>query len=53
MKIKSKGFRVRERREVDLKKWPTKVDSVYKSKEQYKKILEERVAQLSSQQELL
>ena len=53
MKINSKNFRVQEGHEVDLKKWPTKVDSVYKSKEQYNKILEERVAQLSSQQELL
>ena len=53
MKIHSKDFRVREGDEVDLKKWPTKVDPVYKSKEQYKKLLEEHVAQLSSQQELL
>jgi PPK2 family polyphosphate:nucleotide phosphotransferase len=53
MKINSKNFRVREGHEVDLKSWPTKVDPVYKSKEQYKKILEEHVAQLSSQQELL
>ena len=53
MKINSKDFRVREGDEVSLKKWPTKVDPVYKSKEQYKKLLEEHVAQLSSQQELL
>ena len=53
MKINSKDFRVREGDEVDLKKWPTKVDPVYKSKEQYKKLLEEHVAQLSSQQQLL
>jgi PPK2 family polyphosphate:nucleotide phosphotransferase len=53
MKINSKGFGVREGDEVSLKKWPTKVDPVYKSKEQYKKLLEEHVAQLSSQQELL
>ena len=53
MKINSKDFRVREGDEVNLKKWPTKVDPVYKSKEQYKKILDEHVAQLSSQQELL
>src|SRR5271155_5066679 len=52
MKIKSKDFRVREGDEVDLKKRPTKVDPVYKSKEQYKKLLEEHVAQLSSQQQL-
>ena len=53
MKINSKDFRVREGHEVDLKKWPTKVDPVYKSKEQYQKLLEEHVAQLSSQQQLL
>jgi PPK2 family polyphosphate:nucleotide phosphotransferase len=53
MKINSKDFHVREGREVDLKKWPTKVDPVYKSKEQYKRLLEEHVAQLSSQQQLL
>jgi len=53
MKINSKDFRVREGDEVNLKKWPTKVDPVYKSKDQYKKLLEEHAAQLSSQQELL
>ena len=53
MKINSKDFRVREGEEVNLKKWPTKVDPVYKSKEQYQKLLEEHVAQLSSQQQLL
>ena len=53
MKIHTKNFRVREGDEVDLKKWPTKVDPVYKSKDQYKKLLDEHVAQLSSQQQLL
>ena len=53
MKINSKDFRVREGHEVDLKKWPTKFDPVYKSKKQYKKLLEEHVAHLSAQQELL
>jgi PPK2 family polyphosphate:nucleotide phosphotransferase len=53
MKIHSKDFRVREGDAVDLKKWPTKVDPVYKSKKQYKKLLEDHVAQLSSQQRLL
>ena len=41
MKINSKDFRVREGDEVDLKKWPTKVESVYKSREQYQKLLED------------
>jgi PPK2 family polyphosphate:nucleotide phosphotransferase len=53
MKISSSDFRVREGDEVDLKKWPTKVDPVYKSKEQYPELLKEHVAQLSSQQQLL
>jgi len=53
VKIDSKDFRVREGDKVDLKKWPTKVDPVYKSKEQYQKILEEHVTQLSLQQQLL
>ncbi len=53
MKIASKDFCVREGHEVDLKRWPTKVDPVYTSKEQYQKLLEEHVVQLSSQQQLL
>jgi len=53
MKIKSKDFRVREGDKVNLKKWPTTVKPAYKSKEQYQKLLEEHVAQLSMQQELL
>src|ERR1017187_9930453 len=53
MKINSKDFRVREGDEVNLRKWPTDVDSVYKSKEQYHKLLADHVAQLSAQQQLL
>jgi PPK2 family polyphosphate:nucleotide phosphotransferase len=53
MKISSKDFCVREGEEVNLTKWPTKVDPVYKSKEQYEELLREHVAQLSAQQELL
>ena len=44
---------MREGDKVDLKKWPTTVKPAYKSKEQYQKLLEEHVAQLSSQQQLL
>ena len=43
---------MREGDEVNLKKWPTTVKPVYKSKEQYQKLLEEHVAQLSSLQQL-
>jgi PPK2 family polyphosphate:nucleotide phosphotransferase len=53
MKINSNDFRVREGGEVNLKKWPTRVDPVYKSKEQYQEILKQHVAQLSEQQQLL
>ena len=43
---------MREGDKVNLEKWPTKVDPVYKSKEQYKSLLEEHVAKLSAMQEL-
>jgi PPK2 family polyphosphate:nucleotide phosphotransferase len=53
MKIATKDFRVQEGDAVDLKKWPTKVDPLYKSKEQYQEMLHEHVAELSAQQQLL
>src|SRR5277367_1058542 len=52
MKISSSDFQVREGDSVDLKKWSTTVKPVYKSKEQYQKLLEEHVAQLSALQRL-
>ena len=52
MKFDSKDFRVREGDKVHLAKWPTKVDPVYKTKEQYKALLEEHVAKLSAMQHL-
>ncbi|MFZ1081144.1 MAG: ADP-polyphosphate phosphotransferase [Candidatus Kryptoniota bacterium] len=52
MKINSSIFRVKEDEKVDLKKYPTAVEPVYKSKKQYHKLLEERVEQLSSLQNL-
>src|ERR1700728_2554099 len=52
MKIDTNDFCVREGNKVDLKKWPTTVDPVYKSKKQYKKLLEDHVAQLSALQQL-
>jgi hypothetical protein len=39
LKINSKDFRVREGHEVNLRKWPTNVEPVYKSKEHYHKLL--------------
>jgi len=53
MKIHSKNFRVAEGDNVDLKKWPTLIDPVYKSKDQYKELLAAHVGQLSTLQQLL
>ena len=52
MKINSNRFRLREGDDVNLKKWPTRIEPVYKSKEQYAKLLEEHIEQLSSMQQL-
>jgi len=52
MKIRGKDFRVREGDKVDLAKWPTKIDPVYKSKEDYKARLEDHVVKLGAMQEL-
>jgi PPK2 family polyphosphate:nucleotide phosphotransferase len=53
MKAKSKDFRVPAGEKVDLEKWPTAVDPIYKSKDHYSELLQSHVAQLSEQQELL
>ena len=52
MKIETKNFRVSEGIKVDLDKWPTNVDPVYGSKKEYKKLLNDHVEELSSQQQL-
>ena len=52
LKIKTDDFRVGEGGEVDLKKWPTKVDPIYELKKQYRKILEHHVDRLSARQRL-
>jgi PPK2 family polyphosphate:nucleotide phosphotransferase len=53
MKISLKDFRVKEDHEVDLDRWPTKTDPVYKSKEHYQTLLADHVSKLSAQQERL
>jgi len=52
MKIDSKSYRVPSRKKVDLGKWPTSVDPYYKSKEQYKELLQQHMEKLSSLQDL-
>jgi PPK2 family polyphosphate:nucleotide phosphotransferase len=53
MKITSKDFRMREGDAVKLRKWPTFIDPVYKSKEHYQELLKEHVERLSALQQLL
>ena len=53
MQITSKTFRVREQGKVNLRKWPTRVEPLYKSKDHYQELLAEHVEQLSSLQRLL
>ena len=52
MKIDSKSYRVPPDKKVDLGKWPTSVDPYYKSKEQYKELLQQHMEKLSSLQDL-
>jgi PPK2 family polyphosphate:nucleotide phosphotransferase len=52
MNIKVKDFRVPEGKKVSLKKWPTQVEPVYKSKKIYKKKLKKQVNELSELQRL-
>ena len=53
MKVRSTDFRVQEGQKVDLDKWPTAIEPIYKSKKQYQKLLRDHIAQLSSLQQLL
>jgi PPK2 family polyphosphate:nucleotide phosphotransferase len=52
MKIASQEHRVSEGHRVKLRKWPTQVEALYKSKEQYEKLLAQQVEALSSLQQL-
>jgi len=51
MKINPRDFCVKEGRKVQIKKWPTRVAPYYTSEKDYKKLLGEHVAQLSSLQQ--
>ncbi len=51
--IPTQDFCVGEGQSVDLDAWPTRVEPAYASKKEYKRILEDHVARLSDQQQLL
>ena len=53
MHISSEDFRVREGTGVNLKKWRTRVDPVYRSNAEYQEILRKHVQDLSALQEML
>lgn len=50
--INSKDFRVPPGEKVDLKKWPTKVKSLFESKKDYHKLLKNHVEELSETQRM-
>lgn len=52
MKIDIKEFCVASGKKIDLKKWPTRVKSAYKSKKKYHKLLASQVKDLQSLQRL-
>jgi PPK2 family polyphosphate:nucleotide phosphotransferase len=52
-KINSEDFRVPPGGEINLKRWPTTVKPLYKSKKEYAKFLREHVEEMSSLQRLL
>ena len=43
MKIDPDDFRVKDGKNVSLKKWPTEIKSYYETKKQFKEGLQERV----------
>ena len=52
MTIDARDFQVPVGKKVDLKKWPTKVEGLFESKEEYKEILEKHIKELSALQQL-
>ena len=48
-----KRFRARARRKIDLGRWPTKISSFYKSKDDYRELLAKHTRRLSERQTLL
>ncbi len=52
-KIKIEDYRVAPDAEVKLNRWPTRIEAVYASKDEYKDLLEAHVKRMSDLQELL
>ncbi len=52
MKINIKDYRVPAKNKINLSKWPTRVEPVYQSKQEYKELLAKHIVELSAQQQL-
>jgi PPK2 family polyphosphate:nucleotide phosphotransferase len=52
MKIKTKQFQVKPDEKIKLKEWPTLIEPIYSSKEEYQKILVEQIEELGALQQL-
>jgi PPK2 family polyphosphate:nucleotide phosphotransferase len=52
VKIVPNDFRLREGDKVNLRKWPTLIEPVYRSKAKYRQLLEQHVERLSALQQL-
>ena len=52
MKVGIKDYRVPPGKNVKLDKWPTLVEPIYSSKQEYRALLDVQVAALSEQQEI-
>ena len=50
MKINGRDFQVKLGDNLDLRDWPTRIEAVYKSRKDYKKLLQSHVAELSELQ---
>jgi PPK2 family polyphosphate:nucleotide phosphotransferase len=53
VKVRLSDFRVPEGATVKIKQWPTRVEPYYQSKKEYKKLLRQRVEEMSALQNLL
>lgn len=53
MRIKSEDFAVPAGKAIKLGKYPTEIEPIYKSKKDYKALLEEHIEELSEQQQML
>jgi len=52
MKIKTKQFHVKQGEKIKLKEWPTLIEPVFSSKEEYQKLLADQIEELSALQQL-